>query len=248
MTRPLALAVSPHLDDAVFSAGGRLAQLAREGWRVVVATVFTASVPDPQGFALACQLDKGLSAAVDYMALRRNEDAAACQLIGAAPRWLPFAEAPHRGYGDARALFAGLQGHDDIVARLRPALTALLAELKPDLLLAPQAVGGHVDHCAVLEALDGLADAGTLWWRDYPYLARPGPVPEPYAVWFPPQTETVVILDEASRAAKTQAALAYASQLGFQFGGMGAARERFAAMDREQFRSAAAERPARGAR
>ena len=38
---------------------------------VTVVTCFTRSVPDPQGFALACQLDKGLGPEVDYMALRR---------------------------------------------------------------------------------------------------------------------------------------------------------------------------------
>ena len=62
---PTALALSPHLDDAAFSAGGTLVRLAAGGWQVVMATVFTASVADPQGFALACQLDKGLSAEVE---------------------------------------------------------------------------------------------------------------------------------------------------------------------------------------
>ena len=47
------------------------------GWRVVLLTVFTRSVPNPAGFALRCQTDKGLPATADYMALRRAEDAAA---------------------------------------------------------------------------------------------------------------------------------------------------------------------------
>ena len=68
------LALSPHLDDAVFSAGATLFRAARRGWRVVVATIFTGNVAQPTGFALACQLDKGLAADVDYMALRRAED------------------------------------------------------------------------------------------------------------------------------------------------------------------------------
>ena len=236
MTRPLALAISPHLDDAVFSAGARLASLAREGWRVVVATVFTASVPDPQGFALACQLDKGLAPEVDYMALRRAEDAEACRHLGAEPRWLPFAEAPHRGYGDAPALFAGLRADDGVVAAIAPALAALVAELEPDIIFAPQAVGGHVDHRAVVEALAGLAPADVWWWRDYPYLARSGTVAEPYAARFTSVQERIVASDATSRAAKTEAALAYPSQLGFQFGGADAARARFSTLDREEFR------------
>ena len=79
---PTALALSPHLDDAAFSCGGLLASLAREGWHVVMATLFTASVADPTGFALACQLDKGLPAEVDYMALRRAEDVRAAAEAG----------------------------------------------------------------------------------------------------------------------------------------------------------------------
>ena len=86
-----ALAISPHLDDAVFSAGGTLAHLATAGWRVVMATVFTASVPEPKGFALACQLDKGLSPEVDYMGLRRDEDLTAADELGVEAVHLPDA-------------------------------------------------------------------------------------------------------------------------------------------------------------
>ncbi len=227
MTRVLAL--SPHLDDAVFSAGGTLARLASAGAQVTVATVFTATVQDPQGFALACQLDKGLGPEVDYMALRREEDRAACAHLGAEPRHLPFAEAPHRGYASAPELFADLRADDDVAARIAPALRALLNELRPDLILAPQAVGAHVDHVAVLEALDAAApSAPVLWWRDHPYVIRPGEPAEPHRARFAPAPEAVVRLDEDARARKTEAALAYASQLGFQFGGAAPARAVFA--------------------
>ncbi len=236
VTRPVALALSPHLDDAAFSAGGRLAQLAREGWRVVVATVFTASMPDPQGFALACQLDKGLAADIDYMALRRAEDANACRLLGAEPLWLPFPEAPHRGYGDARALFAGMHAGDAIVPEVVSALAKLVAELDPACIFAPQAVGAHVDHVAVVEALRTIGPSGVQWWLDYPYAARSGLIAEPFGPWFADLPEQVADLDAESRAAKSAAALAYASQLGFQFGGEDAARARFASLDRETFR------------
>src|SRR5215212_4481765 len=86
---PLAVAVSPHLDDAVFSAGGTLAALAAAGWRVRVVTCFTASVADPSPFALSTQLDKGLPADVDYMALRRAEDTAALTHLGVEAVHLP---------------------------------------------------------------------------------------------------------------------------------------------------------------
>ena len=95
---PVVLAVSPHLDDAAFSAGALLAGLAARGARVRVVTVFTAGAPNPRDFALACQTDKGLSPNVDYMALRRAEDETAMAALGAQAVHLGLAEAPHRGY------------------------------------------------------------------------------------------------------------------------------------------------------
>ncbi len=213
---PNAVAISPHLDDAAFSAGGTIAMLADKGWAVTVVTVFTASVPQPQGFALACQLDKGLPPDIDYMALRREEDRAACALLGATPRWLGLPEAPHRGYGSARALFGPPRADD----RIDLALGAMLRALGPDLVLAPQGLGGHVDHVQLVRALHGTDLApSVLWWRDFPYAAREGDVAEPFAREMRLRREIAMSLDEEALTRKRGACLAYASQIGFQFGG-----------------------------
>jgi LmbE family N-acetylglucosaminyl deacetylase len=236
---PLAIAVSPHLDDAAFSCGGTLAALAAEGWEVVVATLFTASVPTPTGFALACQTDKGLPAQADYMAIRRAEDAEACRRLGARPVWLPFREAPHRGYGSPAALFGPLRSDDAAHLDLAAALEPLLARgHRPDLLLAPQAIGGHVDHLQAVRALHLLRPAApVLWWQDFPYLARRDTHPAR------PFERTLAALPEEARPiradAKRHACAAYATQLGFQFGGPeGLARALDEAGPREVFRRA----------
>jgi LmbE family N-acetylglucosaminyl deacetylase len=235
--RPVALALSPHLDDAAFSCGGTLAALAAAGWRVVVATLFTASVPDPKGFALACQLDKGLGPEVDYMALRRDEDAASCRALGAEPVWLPFREAPHRGYGSAPELFGALRPEDAIGPDLTSAIEALVAEHRPALLLAAQAIGGHVDHVQVVHALDAAATVlPVLWWRDFPYAVKAADR-EPCRGRFAALLEMAVSPDATARAAGRAAALAYTSQLGFQFGGSAGWNRLAAALDgRERFR------------
>lgn len=214
MTGRRAVAVSPHLDDAVFSAGGILAGLAAQGWMVQVVTCFTASVPDPSPFALSTQLDKGLRADVDYMALRRDEDAAACAVLGAEPVHLPLPEAPHRGYDDAAALFAGVRT-DDTVAR---PLAAVLAPLLrgADLVLAPQAIGDHVDHRVVAEVTARLATGPTWWWRDAPYVLRRPAAPPWWAV--PPGTQHAIPLGAGLRT-KITASRCYTTQTGFQFGG-----------------------------
>ena len=205
------LAVSPHLDDAVFSAGARLARLADAGHDVTVVTCFTASVPGPTGFALACQTDKGLAPEVDYMALRRDEDRAATAVLGATPVHLPLREAPHRGYDSAPALFAGVRPGDvawqDVLAALEP--------YDADLWLAPQGLGGHVDHLQVVRAVAALGRP-TLWWRDAPYALRaPDAEPSPSL----PTGLTSVALPE-DRDRRGDACARYATQLGFQFGGV----------------------------
>ncbi|GAB3300748.1 PIG-L family deacetylase [Geodermatophilus aquaeductus] len=204
------VAVSPHLDDAAFSVGGTLAALADAGHEVTVVTCFTRSVPDPAGFALACQLDKGLTADVDYMALRRAEDAAAMAVLGAVSRHLDLPEAPHRGYTSAPDLFAGVHDGDDV---WRP-VCAALADVPGDLWLAPQALGAHVDHLQVLRAVTAL-DRPALWWRDSPYVLRePDAVPGPD---LPGGLTPVELPQDAAR--RADACACYATQLGFQFGG-----------------------------
>lgn len=214
----LAVAVSPHLDDAVFSVGGTLAALAAAGWRVRVVTCFTASVAEPSPFALSTQLDKGLAADVDYMALRRAEDAAALRVLGSPsdpvePVHLPLPEAPHRGYTSAPDLFAGRHPDDDVAAPLAEALAPHLDGA--DLVLAPQAIGDHVDHRAVVEVVAGVRP-DALFWRDAPYVLRRPAAPPWHAV--PPGAERPVDV-AAHLGAKAAAARCYATQLGFQFGG-----------------------------
>jgi LmbE family N-acetylglucosaminyl deacetylase len=208
-----AVAVSPHLDDAVFSAGGTLAVLAAAGWRVRVVTCFTASVADPSPFALSTQLDKGLAADVDYMALRRAEDAAAVALLGAEPVHLPLTEAPHRGYTSAPDLFAGRHADDDVAGPLADALAPHVGGA--DLVLAPQAIGDHVDHRVVVDVVAALRP-DALFWRDTPYVLRR---PEASAWQGVPRGVEQPVGIAAHLGTKAAAARRYVTQLGFQFGG-----------------------------
>jgi LmbE family N-acetylglucosaminyl deacetylase len=204
------LAVSPHLDDAAFSAGATLAALADAGHEVTVVTCFTRSVPDPSGFALACQLDKGLPPGVDYMALRRAENDASLAVLGAAGAELDLPEAPHRGYTSAADLFAGVHPGDDVWRAVADRLGGMTA----DLWLAPQALGAHVDHLQVLRAVAAV-DRPVLWWRDSPYvLRRPDAVP---GAALPGGLSPVQLPQDADR--RADACACYRSQLGFQFGG-----------------------------
>ena len=209
-----ALALSPHLDDAIFSAGGTLAALGESGWTVTILTIFTGSVPNPTGFALACQLDKGLAADIDYMALRRAEDRNACAVVGARQTCLPFREAPHRNYNAAPELFGPTRPEDTVDEAIAEAIAPLVASA--DLLLAPQAIGGHVDHVQTVRALRRLPPRPTLWWRDFPYISRETSPAEPFAADMAGLADRTVPIDVARKRA---ACAAYLTQIGFQFGG-----------------------------
>lgn len=218
----LALLLSPHLDDAVFSCGGIAARLAQDGWRVVIATAFTRSVHPATGFALACQRDKGLDDAVDYMALRRDEDEVACRRLGAeAPVWMGLLEAPHRGYHSAPALFARPHDDDDVAGPLANAIAGLLERRAPALVLAPQGCGGHVDHLQLCAALLRCRPAAPLgFWRDTPYIIRDPDARPCEPVARSGLADLAVPLDRDALGRKQSACGAYRSQLGFQFGGV----------------------------
>ena len=203
------LAVSPHLDDAVFSAGGTLARHSAAGDDVTVLTCFTGNIDRPSGFALACQLDKGLSPEIDYMALRRAEDEAACRAIGASAVHLSFLEAPHRGYESPTALF-GARRADDRVDELVEELRRQIARLEPDLIYGPYGIGNHVDHDLANEALEeARGRVPVILWEDFPYAMRERTAPAEIS-----RRE----LGPAEAEAKLAGVLTYESQLGFQFG------------------------------
>lgn len=217
--RPWALFLSPHLDDVAFSCAGTLAALRRNGWRTAVATVFTASVSDPSGFALACQLDKGLPPDIDYLALRRAEDAAFGRAVGAdAIEWLGLPEAPHRGYDSAPALFAGVRPDDLVATEIAKSLVALDDRFRPALVFAPRGIGNHADHLQVIRAvlsLPALA-ARRAWYRDLPYAAR---FPNAPGAHLPDGLiEVAVPLEPADLTAKLAGSACYTTQIGFQFG------------------------------
>ncbi len=227
----IALLLSPHLDDVAFSCGGTAARLAAAGWRIVIATAFTRSVHPASGFALACQRDKGLDDAVDYMALRRDEDRLGCELLGAEPVWLDLAEAPHRGYDSAPALFAPPREDDDVAGPLAVALGELLQRTRPALVLAPQGCGGHVDHLQLCAALLSLPTPAVLgFYRDTPYVIR-NPAARPCEqVASLALIDLPVPLDPDALGRKQRACSAYRSQLGFQFGGVDEAAAALAAL------------------
>ena len=74
----------------------------------------------------------------------------------------------------------------------------------------------------------------TRWWTDWPYADRPAPA-DPEAATLDGAEWRETPLDPGLRARKADACAAYRSQLGFQFGGESAMRERLEAIAAERF-------------
>ncbi len=171
--------LSPHLDDAVLSCGGRIWQQVQAGERALVVTIF-AGVPSPDAplspFAQALHALWGLA---DAIAARREEDTAALALLQAEAVYWPYLDCIYRQAPDG-SFFC--DSEETLFGEVHPAEGALIAELagrfraltleQGGTLYAPLAVGHHVDHQVVRRAVAGIEDV--VYYEDYPYAEEPG--------------------------------------------------------------------------
>lgn len=172
------LVLSPHCDDAVWSIGALIAAL-RPAPLVITAFDDMGVAPSWVGRAFLERAGLTVNAASEA---RRAEDRGALAVVGASVLHLGLPDAvarcPH-DYATPEQL-AGPQAQ--IVAH-DPATTELIARLaevidaKPArsyVLLAPYAIGRHVDHQVARAAAAALATAQTEVWfyEEFPYSSR----------------------------------------------------------------------------
>ncbi|MBC7227279.1 MAG: PIG-L family deacetylase [Thermoflexales bacterium] len=207
--------LSPHLDDVVFSCGGRVALQVRAGMTVWVVTACAGGPEGPlSDFARALHEYWGL-ADTDAPAARREEDRAALALLGAEPVHWGFLDCIYRRAPDGRALYTSYEALWGPVADedegMLEELTCRIAELPSSATLCvPLGVGRHVDHRLVRQAAERTGRP-LVYYEDYPYAGEAGRVEETLGEgdWEP----EVVILDEAALEAKIAAARCYRSQI-----------------------------------
>src|SRR5262245_57921893 len=99
------VALSPHLDDAVWSIGGALADAVRSGADVMVATVLAG---DPSSRGPAGYWDKrcGFRSAGKAAEVRQAEDRRACAALGARAIHLPYWDESYERGGDDGEIWA----------------------------------------------------------------------------------------------------------------------------------------------
>ena len=165
---------SPHLDDAVLSAGGLIYDQTQAGHSVEIWT-FMCGVPDHTeltDFAKHMHELWGTNSAEETIRIRRAEDHKAAAMVGAKAVHFDFLDCIYRRGKNGEFLYPdAIIGFNPAEADL-PAQVAqtMIAWLKPDdFIIAQLAIGGHVDHIAVRSAVE-LLKHPISWIADIPYL------------------------------------------------------------------------------
>jgi LmbE family N-acetylglucosaminyl deacetylase len=175
--------LSPHFDDVAYSCGGTLGVQVSVGLRPLVITIFGGVPQEPtlSNFATDIHRKMGFSQnAATVISARRQEDAAAMDLLGVDYLWLDYPEASYRGapayYTNDNQLMGGEVHPGDrwIDEELAGTLVTLSKRLPDAVWYAPLGVGRHVDHQIVCSAADRLTQLGAKvnLYEDFPYVVR----------------------------------------------------------------------------
>ena len=217
--------LSPHLDDAVLSCGGTIHRQISAGDEVSVITIFAGEYQGSQPSPFALEQHGYWGNPPLPMALRRAEDVAALDLLGARFQHLDFLDAVYRAgepgqwlYPDVEALFGPLHPDDALGQNGEQGLAEQLAGLIPPnhrLIYAPLGVGRHVDHQIVHTATRWLREQGCrlAYYEDYPYAAIKEDLQAALKFEENSWQATIIPLSEAALEAKIEAVASYESQL-----------------------------------
>jgi LmbE family N-acetylglucosaminyl deacetylase len=171
--------LSPHLDDVVLSVGGLVWEQAQAGEAVEIWSICAGDPPPPPYTPFAAELHArwGTDGA-EASALRRAEDRAACEILGAAWRHAPVPDCIYRRLPESGEPV--IAERDSLFRPYPPGEQYLVAEiagwmherLSPRArLVSPLTLGGHIDHLLVRAAAESLG-IPLFFYADYPYAVE----------------------------------------------------------------------------
>jgi LmbE family N-acetylglucosaminyl deacetylase len=206
--------LSPHLDDAVLSAGGLIYEQTQAGLSVEIWTFMCGYAPagEVSPFAQLLHEQWGFSSAEETTRLRREEDKTAAAIVGANVAHFDFLDCIYRRGANGEWLYW------DISIPPRPedaGIPAQIAEaiskrLQPDDVLVCQlSVGSHVDHVLVRQGVELLSHP-LRYDIDVPYIFYN---PEELGPKSAGMEESVYSITEAGLNRWKEASLAYKSQI-----------------------------------
>ena len=206
--------LSPHLDDAVLSAGGLIYDQSKSGIPVEIWT-FMCGFPPEGEFSPFAQLQHymwGFPSAQEAVQARREEDRRAAAIVGARPVHLDFLDCIYRRGSNGEWLYDDIsvpphEQDSNLPSRIAEAIQS---RARPDDILVCQlAIGSHVDHVLVRQGAEA-AGLPLLYDIDIPYLfSKPDELHQKSAG----MKGTVYPISEAGLRAWQEAVVEYTSQL-----------------------------------
>jgi LmbE family N-acetylglucosaminyl deacetylase len=168
--------LSPHLDDAVFSAGGLIYEQTRAGMDVEIWTMMSGfpATNELSPYAEVMHYEWGVPAAADVINARRAEDIKAADIVGAKTVHFDFLDCIYRRGKNGDWLYYNVfdpphEDDGDLPIRIAESISARL--LPTDQLVCQFGLGSHVDHVLVCRAVE-LIQRSILYDADIPYLFR----------------------------------------------------------------------------
>lgn len=166
--------ISPHLDDAIYSAGGLIYEQIQSGFPVEIWTVM-ARIPEHDilsSFAKDIHREWGTSSTEETIKLRRAENEKAAAIVGAKNHYLDFVDSLYRIGHKRKARYLNSfspihEEEDHLPERIAEELSKLLEP--GDHVVCPLALGGHVDHVIVRQAVEKSV-ISPLFVADVPYI------------------------------------------------------------------------------
>jgi LmbE family N-acetylglucosaminyl deacetylase len=206
--------LSPHLDDAVLSAGGLIHGQTQAGLPVEIWTFMCGYPPEGEYSQFAQDLHKmwGFNTAEEVVRGRRVEDINAASIVGATTVHFDFLDCIYRRGPDGEWLYSEISvpphpADKDLPARIAAEVSA---RLEPDDVLVCQlAVGSHVDHVIVRQAAELLGHP-LIYDIDVPYIFYK---PEELDTKAVGMKESVHLITEVGLERWQEAILAYKSQI-----------------------------------
>ncbi len=206
--------LSPHLDDAVLSAGGLIYEQTKSGTPVEIWTFMCGFAPEDavSPFAALMHEQWGFSSAEETTRSRREEDKSAAAIVGAKAVHFDFLDCIYRRSPNHDWLYSEISvpphtEDADIPKRMADLVSARL--MPDDVLVTQLSVGSHVDHVLVRQAAE-LLGRPILYDIDIPYLFYK---PEEFAPKSAGMKESTYPITETGLRAWQEAVLEYKSQL-----------------------------------
>ena len=206
--------LSPHLDDAVLSAGGLIYEQTGSDIPVEIWTFMCGYAPPGQvsPFAELQHAQWGFSSAEETTRMRRQEDKTAAAIVGARVVHFDFLDCIYRRGTHGEWLYSDISvpPHPEDAGMPAKIAETISARLQPeDVLVCQLSVGSHVDHVLVRQGAE-LLGYPLRYDIDVPYIFYK---PEELGPKSAGMSESVHSITEAGLNHWKEAALAYKSQI-----------------------------------